>query len=1046
MKKTITISCYLILICCFQNANAQSFDWEKANQDFLTTYQETTYDEGLEKAEALLAKTAASYGEKHVYYARALYNVAALHTEVSNVKAGIPLAEKALALFVAKDMPLERAFTLAQLARLSAGVGQVANKLTLEHLNKAFTLLRELSEARNSLEFGAALYRGGLLAMNGNDFTASEKYLEEAIKLLERIDQRNSPMYATCLEAKALLFGLYLGRHSQLEVLYKESFEIREKLLGTKHPDFQSALEFVISYYEEVDPEKATYYTNLKDDELMDQVRYPHYGPSGLRPWLLTEKFIPYTLSYSQESASGEAMGVPDVENGDIDMSSFIDTEDMGKSAEAMNEMIAQMARSAYGEVDPKTGVIDPKSMMDTTGFNARLMNSPEMQDMIKMTQKISANAYAQFAEGNDDLSPLAKISARIMSLQASGEPVSKELKEEELSAYRQEYGEYHNMYRDKVLLLADEYVNEGKFTAARKHHNGLIDGYLQQFSQFDYMSEEERSAFWDQVKQSIFDYYEFVMGAVSNLPEVSTDAYNYQLKTKSKVLNKTARIKRLVYESKDKASRIKFERWTDLRNQIAKAGLLNIKERTEQHIDLDKIYQEANGLEKEIAEIMLGDDKLSAEIESEPDWQDIQKALPTNAAAIEIIRYGKTENSGGVVIGNYEDTKPKHYAALIITAQTKYPTIVQLGEAKVLDRNIYNLYLEYVSNTRYKPESTGKYLALSEQYWKPLANALPANINEVYLSPSGTYNLINVEILPIESGQHVMDSYTVHRVSGTAGIVTAANKTPSTNINSVAFFGDPAFTLTDEEWAQQSNTAAERAIGSNNNRSTSTWLKRARINPLLWTRAEVENLEILFKNQNWEISKYLGAAASEEQLKQLTSPKILHVATHGYFDRTNSGVDQKQMESFGDVVKNSGSRQNAMLGAGLLFAGVKNHFESNQNASGEDGALTAYEISSLYLNNTELVVLSACNTGQGLVDEGEGVYGLQRAFKLAGAESLLMSLWSINDKASADLMVEFYKNMLSGKSKKEALHLAQKEIMKAHPEPYYWGAFILVD
>ena len=135
---------------------------------------------------------------------------------------------------------------------------------------------------------------------------------------------------------------------------------------------------------------------------------------------------------------------------------------------------------------------------------------------------------------------------------------------------------------------------------------------------------------------------------------------------------------------------------------------------------------------------------------------------------------------------------------------------------------------------------------------------------------------------------------------------------------------------------------------------------------------------------------------------------------------------------------------ENPLLRSGLLFAGVKNSFQPNFIV-GEDGILTAYEAMSLNLDQTDLVVMSACETGLGVISNGEGVYGLQRAFQVAGAKSVLMSLWKVSDEATQELMITFYKNWLEGNSIRKAFNSAQLSLISKYPNPYYWGAFVLV-
>jgi CHAT domain-containing protein len=212
-------------------------------------------------------------------------------------------------------------------------------------------------------------------------------------------------------------------------------------------------------------------------------------------------------------------------------------------------------------------------------------------------------------------------------------------------------------------------------------------------------------------------------------------------------------------------------------------------------------------------------------------------------------------------------------------------------------------------------------------------------------------------------------------------------------------------------------------------------------LTPLPGTEKEVKNISDFFKSRKWVVNMHTGDDAVKAAVKSVNNPRVLHIATHGLFLNDIKPDDK-------DILGMEGKRviENPLLRSGLFFAGASKAIEEGSNPTGYDnGYLTAYEAQNMDLDRTELVVLSACETGLGEIKNGEGVYGLQRAFQQAGAKSVLMSLWKVNDEATQELMTTFYKEWVSGKTKREAFNTAQKKIRDKYHYPYYWGGFVMV-
>ncbi len=358
-------------------------------------------------------------------------------------------------------------------------------------------------------------------------------------------------------------------------------------------------------------------------------------------------------------------------------------------------------------------------------------------------------------------------------------------------------------------------------------------------------------------------------------------------------------------------------------------------------------------------------------------------------------------------------DAAARRYVAYILP-QKGPPSFVDLGLQSDLDSQIGRLREALSTSTRSDVKELAR--AVDEKLMRPLRPLL-AQAKHIFLSPDGALNLVPFGALLDEEGHFLVQRYTMtYLTSGRDLLRLHAALLPRSKSTIIAnpAFGEP---LKANELPAQ-NDAQARGRRSAEMRLSTSW------GPLPGTAEEAEKVSALLPNS----SVLLQAAATETSVKQLSGPSILHIATHGFFLPAPDDNDEEQ------------SAENPLLRSGLLFSGA------NRRESGmEDGVLTALEASGLDLGGTELVVLSACETGLGKVQSGDGVYGLRRALVLSGAQTQVMSLWQVDDNATRDLMVAFYKRLRSGKGRGEALRQAQLKLLGTTEtqHPYFWASFL---
>lgn len=390
--------------------------------------------------------------------------------------------------------------------------------------------------------------------------------------------------------------------------------------------------------------------------------------------------------------------------------------------------------------------------------------------------------------------------------------------------------------------------------------------------------------------------------------------------------------------------------------------------------------------------------------------WKDIQKALSVDEVAIEIVGYQANNWVWS------RDSIYVCYDALIVDKSNDTPIYINL----IRQDDIVSVF-----DNQPQSYSADEGRFLYHKIWDTLDPYIKEKRN-VYISPVGMLNLINIESLTDESGLAAFEKYNIHRLSSTRQICGRYSDMPK--MNRVALFGGINY--------DDYDFSPSIPLDSLNTRGNWTYLSS--------TKEEIETIKHGIENVSSHTVLFSGKDATEKSLKKISheSPDILHLATHGYFIPKNKRDDIPYFKN-SDVIKNIDDN---LYYSGLAFAnGEMNWKDGSFSLEANDGVLSAYEISKLNLSNTDLVVLSACETALG--DRTfDGISGLQRAFKLAGVQTIIMSLWKVDDLATSFFMKVFYEGMIEINSKREAFIRAQKLTREKFEDPYYWAAFIMLD
>jgi CHAT domain-containing protein/Tfp pilus assembly protein PilF len=852
----------------------------------------------------------------------------------------------------------------------------------------------------------ASLNNLGALAKTVGDFPLAESLYVQMLAIRRRVQGDGHPDLAGGFNNLASLYRIE-GKFAEAEPLYRKALAINEKDAGPDHPATAGCLNNLGILYDE-------------------QGRYD-----------MAEEYYRRALSIWRNTL-GEMH--PQVAAGLNNLAGLY--YNTGKFAQA--ESLYQKALAIRGEIYGPDHLSLTSSMNNLGVLYMEYGDYEKAEPLLIRSLSIKENTlppdHPMIASSCDNLATL------YYNQGIYGK--AEEYESRALDIFERSYGENHPYTAACRLNLGSIYAASGDFAEGlieyrevQKSRHDFIDDV------FSYASEVQKLKYVH--KYPVIDNKLLSLAMLTGSDSAKSAAFEMVLKGKAAVIDAMCAEKEFVLKSGSENDKAQIKTWSNICGQLSNlmlGGAESLKPEVYSQ-RIDSLYAVKDSIE-------LAMSQKSAEFAQKLEArkfspEKLSMVMPDNSVLWEIIQY-RPYDFAGAGSEKHRTGKPEYAAFIYHKSGTL--TFINLGDASEINRlihqarqAIYYAPSEIYEINELQAEMRFKVIArkLYDRLFEPLISRSD-NPDRIFLAPDGQLNLLPFDILANADGKYVVENYSVSYVSSGRDFskFAAVNELEK----NVIIIANPDFNFsggTDSGRNKEGKTvpASDVTILSRGTAVPLACLKY-RFSSLPDTEREAEFLGDLFGSKSgYKVILHESARASEENLKNIpANPAILHLATHGFFcmhDSTGS-------ETF---------LTNPLVRSGLALAGANDFRERDRQGSsdiGENGILTAFEASGLPLRRTTLVTLSACETGLGEIEEGEGVFGLRRAFQYAGARSLLMTLWKVPGTETSDLMEEFYSQWLDGLTKAEALRKSVLSIIKKRREqtnsahPYFWGAFVL--
>lgn len=906
----------------------------------------------------------------------------------------------------------------SMIAGVYTSTGDYATALAL---HKEVLAADERIYGRESREVESALSSVAGTYWAQNRIEEAEPYMQRELALTRKLEGDKSVLYAAQLSSYGALLQMHNEYAASIRV-FEQALAVYEAMATSKDdPQMLGAVEMLgNAYWQANEKQKATQLydrairiaTNAPNSNVMMKAstmwsvatQY-HYGGRDDLAKPLQQKTIEL---YKAEIARLEK-DKPD----DPMLNSYYlmlgytyrQSDDLADAEKLFKQLIADEEKKKPGTISSYTGTLAEIERAYGHPREALALYLRSAEGMGKYSP-MTAHAYdTSIADVERELGEYKKAETLLLGYEAYA---------------AKQYGKKHPAYTTSRSSLAQLYSAMGDIPKATQNFDVALEA-----AEHDLINvlrtgtENDHAVYFAKNGYQLDMAINFAVTVAPSSPAAARLALTTLLRRKGRVLDAAAASMATIRSKLSPEDKKLLDQLADARTKLSK---LTVAGPTPGQGD-DYAKQVA-ALEDSIQKLEIDIGKKSAQYRAAVqsiDLAPIQKLIPKDARLVELVNFQPNDPKAAYQIG--KPMPARHFAAFVL-GRTGDPAVVDLGPAAAIDEAVEK-FRKAVSN----PKNT-KVTELGNALYKLTIGKLGLGATqEVLIAPDGTLNVVPFSALVDDQGKLLLERFNFTYLTSGRDLLRLQVKSKAQGGGVI--FADPAFDATGTKSSDGSRGA-----------------RAAELQGLSWpqlpgTGQEADEVEKTFTG----LQEYRGDKATEAAIKALHGPKILHLATHGFFLNDEPVKKSRAAEpapSVGMFVQQQLPQQsgaeNPLLRSGIALAGA-NKLQSGE----EDGILTSMEASGLDLWGTKLVVLSACDTGNGKVTNGEGVYGLRRALVIAGAEGLVMSLWQVDDFATRDLMAGYYARLKAGKPRSSALRDIQREIAAKpkYAHPYYWAAFV---